>query len=452
MSSKQPVENKEKDPKRSSSSSSSSSSSKKVTEIGTAPTQYTGVHSFMVNSVKFIIDTKYQPIKALGRGAYGVVCSGMDRSTNRKIAIKMIPKAFEDLVDAKRILREVKLLRHFRHDNIVGLRDLINPPEGTPFEDIYIVLDFMETDLHKIIYSKNELTDEHIQYFIYQILRGLKYIHSANVIHRDLKPSNLLLNGNCDLKICDFGLARGVRDEEDYELTEYVVTRWYRAPEVMCSCQEYDHKIDVWSLGCILAELHGRKPLFPGDDYIKQMNLIFGVLGTPSKSDMAFISNDKALEYIKSLEKREKIPFSQIYPDANPLAIDLMEKMLAFNPHKRISVDEALRHPYLAGLHNPRKELDCKVPFDFDFEKIEMTKEVLQDFMWEEIYHFRPELRKDPAPKTEKHFKAYAAKKAAQEAEAARKRAAARAAIPGAVGQSASSASASASRTAQPRA
>ena len=118
-----------------------------------------------------------------------------------------------------------------------------------PSPPSYMILDFMETDLHKIIYSKNELTDEHIQYFIYQLLKGLKYIHSAHVIHRDLKPSNLLLNGNCDLKICDFGLARGVKEEVDYELTEYVVTRWYRAPEVMCSCQEYDSKIDVWSIG-----------------------------------------------------------------------------------------------------------------------------------------------------------------------------------------------------------
>ena len=145
------------------------------------------------------------------------------------------------------------------------------------------------------------------------VCSGLKYIHSAHVIHRDLKPSNLLLNSNCDLKICDFGLARGTKEEADYELTEYVVTRWYRAPEVMCSCQEYDHKIDVWSVGCILAELHGRKPLFPGDDYIKQMNLIFGVLGTPSKDDMKFITNEKALEYIKSLKKKPKITFDKIY-------------------------------------------------------------------------------------------------------------------------------------------
>jgi serine/threonine protein kinase len=171
------------------------------------------------------------------------------------------------------------------------------------------------------------------------------------------------------------------------------VTRWYRAPEVMCSCQEYDHKIDVWSVGCILAELHGRKPLFPGDDYIKQMNLIFGVLGTPSKEDMKFITNEKALEYIKSLKKKPKITFDKIYKDANPLALDLLDKMLVFNPHKRISVDEALAHPYLKTLHNVKSETDCKRMFDFEFEKNEMTKDVIQEFMWQEIQHFRPELR-----------------------------------------------------------
>jgi len=377
-----------------SSSSSSSSSSDKIQAVETAK-QYVGVHSFTVNASKFVVDTKYVPIKPLGRGAYGVVCAATDNSVNppRKVAIKKIPKAFDDLIDAKRILREVKMLRHFGHDKIIGLRDLISPPEGMPFDDIYIVLDFMETDLHKIIYSKNELTDEHIQYFMYQVFQALKYIHSSHVIHRDLKPSNLLLNGNCDLKICDFGLARGVKEEVDYELTEYVVTRWYRAPEVMCSCQEYDHKIDVWSVGCILAELHGRKPLFPGDDYIKQMNLIFSVLGTPSKSDMKFITNEKALEYIQSLPKKPKVPFSKLYKNANPLALDLMEKTLVFNPHKRISVAEALRHDYFKGLHNPKNEVDCKDAFDFEFEKCEMTKEMLQKLMWEEIYHMRPDLK-----------------------------------------------------------
>jgi mitogen-activated protein kinase 1/3 len=350
----------------------------------------------MVNACKFVVDVRYSPLKPLGRGAYGVVCSAQDKKTGKKVAIKKIGNAFDDLIDAKRILREVKLLRHFQHPNICGLVDLMpgfdtKDKSNPKFSDIYIVLDFMETDLHKIIYSKNKLTDEHIAYFLYQLLKGLKFIHSAYVMHRDLKPSNLLLNGNCDLQVCDFGLARGVKAEVDIQLTEYVVTRWYRAPEVMCSCSEYDHKIDVWSSGCILAELLGRKPLFPGDDYIKQMNLIFEVLGTPSEDQMSFISNDKAAHYIRQLKKQPKKSFKNLFPDASDNSLDLLEKMLEFNPEHRIGVDEALAHPYFKAFHN-EKEPVCDEAFNFDFENGDMPKEVIQNLMWEEIYKFRPEL------------------------------------------------------------
>jgi mitogen-activated protein kinase 1/3 len=338
-----------------------------------------------------VIDNYYQPLKKLGHGAYGVVCSANDTKRDLKVAIKKVQGVFDDLVDGKRILREVKLLRHFQHENICGLVDLAPSPANVPFEDLYIVMDFMETDLHKIIYSKNALSDEHIQYFTYQILKGLKFIHSANVLHRDLKPSNLLLNSNCDLKICDFGLARGFKSGGDNEFTEYVVTRWYRAPEVMCSCQDYSTGIDVWSVGCILAELHGRKPLFPGENYVKQMNLIFSVLGTPEPHDYEFITNEKALSYIKGLEKRPKVPFSQLYTQASSHALDLMDRMLQFNPKKRITVNEALAHPYFEKLHDAETEPECKQPFDFQFEQVKMTKPVLQNFMLEEIYHFRPE-------------------------------------------------------------
>lgn len=346
------------------------------------------MHSFVVNGTTFIVDANYAPLKPIGTGAYGIVCSAIDKNTNKKVAIKKITRAFDDLVDGKRIIRELKLLRHFRHENVVGLLDLIHPAQNYEFEDIYMVLDFMETDLHKIIYSKNVLTDEHFQYFVYQILKALKYIHSAKVIHRDLKPSNLLLNSNCDLKICDFGLARGVSDDDEY--TEYVVTRWYRAPEVMCSCQEYDHKIDVWSVGCILAELLLRKPLFPGEDYIQQLKLMFELLGTPSEEDMQFITNKKAYQYILSLPKRPAIPLAQKFRNASPLALDLLSKMLVFNPEKRISVEEALTHPYLKTLHKPELEIDCKEVFDFDFERIRVTKPVLQAFAMEEILAMRP--------------------------------------------------------------
>lgn len=257
----------------------------------------------------------------------------------------------------------------------------------------------MDADLHKVIYSKNKIEDVHIQYFTYQILKALKYMHSAQVMHRDLKPSNILVNANCELKICDFGLSRGFNRSSgsatNDELTEYVVTRWYRAPEVMTSCSEYNEKIDVWSVGCILAELHGRKPLFPGEDYIRQMNLIFGLLGTPSSHDLKFISNVNALEYIKSLPRKPKIPFAKIYyeHEMNPLAADMLEKMIVFNPLNRMSVEECLKHPYIAGLHNEDNEPVCSAPFDFSFENEKMDKATLQKHMWEEIYHFRPKLK-----------------------------------------------------------
>jgi len=358
------------------------------------------MHSFIVSSCKFTVDKKYVPLKALGRGAYATVCSAQDKTNGeKKVAIKKIGKAFEDLIDAKRIVREVKLLRHFKHENLIGLYDLVPPLDSEPFEDIYIVLEYMDTDLHQIIYSKNELTDQHIQYFVYQILRGQKFIHSANVIHRDLKPSNLLLNGNCDLKICDFGLARGVKDEQDYDLTEYVVTRWYRAPEILCSCKTYDTKIDVWAIGCIFAEIIGRKPLFPGQDYLKQLDLIFATLGTPTDEELKFISNSKAVEYIKGLRKQKKVPFSKIYPKASASALDLLDKMLQFDPHKRISVAEALKHPYLKELHDEKLEPDCKDEFGFEWEKADMTKEQLQEFMWDEILLLRPHLKEKHAVK-----------------------------------------------------
>ena len=260
-------------------------------------------HSFKAGNQTFTVDTKYSLIRVIGSGAYGVVISSLDSSTQTKVAIKMVPRAFHDEVDAKRILREIKLLKHFRHENIVGITDMMPPLARNveDFHDVYICNELMETDLHRIIYSKQPLTIDHAQYFLYQILRALKYIHSANVLHRDLKPSNLLVNSNCDLKVCDFGLARGVLSDEEMAgkprnallLTEYVVTRWYRAPEIMLACHEYAKPVDVWSVGCIFAELLGRKPYFPGDDYIDQVSCSFvpfsAFLAMPFVFRMAFI-------------------------------------------------------------------------------------------------------------------------------------------------------------------
>lgn len=239
-------------------------------------------HTFKAGNHTFTVDTKYSFTRVIGSGAYGVVISANDTHLNTRVAIKMVPKAFQDEIDAKRILREIKLLRHFKHENIVNIVDMMPPMARyvDDFTDVYIVSELMETDLYRIIYSKQSLSLDHVQYFIYQVLRALKYIHSANVLHRDLKPSNLLVNSNCDLKICDFGLARGVYGSEQMRdsnkrhlLTEYVVTRWYRAPEIMLACHEYDKPVDIWSTGCILAELLARKPFFPGEDYIDQVRI-----------------------------------------------------------------------------------------------------------------------------------------------------------------------------------
>ncbi|GBG25385.1 Mitogen-activated protein kinase 6 [Hondaea fermentalgiana] len=356
----------------------------------TAPQPEGNTHSFVVTGTKFEVDRRYELIKLIGHGAYGVVVSALDRTTGEKVAIKKVPRAFDDLIDAKRILREIKLLRHFDHENIIAMRDILQPPSLDDFEDVYIISDLMETDLHRIIYSKQKLSDDHVQYFVYQMLRSLKYMHSAGVLHRDLKPSNLLLNSNCDLKVCDFGLARGVNDEK-LDLTEYVVTRWYRAPEIMLSCKEYTFAIDVWSVGCILGELLGRKPMFPGEDYIHQLTLISDLLGKPSSDDLAFVTSEKARRFMEKQPEKPRVPFKNIYQRANPAAVDLLEKMLVFDPTKRITVKDALAHPYMASLANPSDEPDCPSVFEFEHESVEdFSKPMLQELIWKEMVHFHP--------------------------------------------------------------
>ena len=369
------------------------SNSNKQTSIDRPIKWSNSKHTFTVSGTKFVVDERYEYIKQIGLGAYGVVCSCYDKKENRNVAIKKVGNAFEDLVDAKRIVREIKLLRYFDHDNIVSLYDIPKPPSRTGFNDIYIISDLMETDLHRVIYSRQDLTDDHIQYFIYQILRGVLYMHSANIIHRDLKPANILANKNCDLKICDLGLGRGeVRDEDDeekkIELTEYVITRWYRAPEVILCPSEYSKAVDIWSIGCIFAELLGRQPLFPGDHYLDQIQKIISVLGTPKNDDLEFITKVEAKEFLMKLVKRTKQTWSSLFPNANPVALDLLGKMLTFNPKKRYTVDQCISHPYFEGLHDPEQEPITSKVFDWSFDSVELTKENLQNMIYEESLFF----------------------------------------------------------------
>ncbi|GLT71124.1 hypothetical protein SLA2020_431650 [Shorea laevis] len=338
----------------------------------------------------FEVSRKYAPpIRPVGRGAYGIVCAAMNAETREEVAIKKIGNAFDNRIDAKRTLREIKLLQHMDHENVIVMKDIIRPPQKENFNDVYIVYELMDTDLHQIIRSNQQLTDDHCRYFLYQLLRGLKYVHSANVLHRDLKPSNLLLNANCDLKIGDFGLAR-TTSETDF-MTEYVVTRWYRAPELLLNCSEYTAAIDIWSVGCILGEIMTRQPLFPGKDYVHQLRLITELIGSPDDSSLGFLRSDNARRYVRQLPQFPRQQFSARFPNMSPGAVDLLEKMLVFDPNRRITVGEALCHPYLAPLHDINEEPVCPRPFSFDFEQPSFTEENIKELIWRESVNFNPD-------------------------------------------------------------
>ncbi|XP_001370188.3 mitogen-activated protein kinase 7 isoform X1 [Monodelphis domestica] len=347
--------------------------------------------------VTFEVGDEYEIIETIGTGAYGVVSSARRRLTGQQVAIKKIPNAFDVVTNAKRTLRELKILKHFKHDNIIAIKDILKPtvPYGE-FKSVYVVLDLMESDLHQIIHSSQPLTLEHVRYFLYQLLRGLKYMHSAQVIHRDLKPSNLLVNENCELKIGDFGMARGLCTspaEHQYFMTEYVATRWYRAPELMLSLHEYTQAIDLWSVGCIFGEMLARRQLFPGKNYVHQLQLIMTVLGTPSPSVIQAVGAERVRAYIQSLPPRQPVPWETVYPGADRQALSLLGSMLRFEPGARISAAAALRHPFLAKYHDPDDEPDCAPPFDFAFDREALTRERIKEAIVAEIgdFHARRE-------------------------------------------------------------
>ena len=261
-------------------------------------------------------------------------------------------------------------------------------------------MELMDTDLHRIIQSPQELTDAHSKHFMYQLLRGVHFAHVNGVIHRDLKPANLLVNKNCDIRISDFGLSRMApeAEAESQHMTEHVVTRWYRAPELMLSADgHYTKSIDVWSCGCILAEILGRKPLWPGRDFMHQLVLIFDVIGLPPAEERAYIRSDQALKFLASLSDKPKVPWGEVFPQANPKAIDLLEHMLQFNADKRATIEECLAHTYFDSV---RDQYDDKLPsmpaeFEFDFEEDKaLTVEDFRRMIIEEARSFKAERKR----------------------------------------------------------
>ena len=296
------------------------------------------------------LDSRYKLEQVIGAGSYGMVIKAIDKSvsSDQKCAVKKVSKEiFTDMTLTKRILREIKLLGHFNNENIVGLRNLITPKTKI-FDEIFIVMDLMETDLKSVFKSGQKMTNAHVQYFLYQILRALKFIHAAGVIHRDITPANILVNINCDLKICDFGLARDEPKEDDQYLTDYVTMRWYRAPELVMESKLYSGSVDVWGVGCLVAEMHGSRPLFQGKDRVNQLDKIVDVIGTPSNSELTSVGSEAAQKYVMKKSKKERTDFTAKFPKADTQAIDLMEKMLVFHPERRITIKDALLHPCMS--------------------------------------------------------------------------------------------------------
>ena len=348
---------------------------------------------------------RYKYVRLLGHGAYGLVCAAMDNSTGASVAIKRINQ-INSLLVARRTLRELKLLRHFRgHPNIITVRDLflLKPSTGSgpgsgsngDFEELFITQDLMNADLCHIIQSRYPLSDEHCQRFLYQMLRGLKALHSANVIHRDLKPGNLLWKQSGELRLCDFGLARGIAEESSTQtqgemaLTNYVATRWYRPPEILLYRSSYGKPLDMWSVGCIFAEMLGRRVFLPGQSGFEQLHLILQKLGTPSESVIEAIPSTRSKTYLRRLPRYPSFPLNKRFPMAPPSAIDLLEKLLAFDPASRITVEDALAHPYLARWHDPAKEPSYP-SFDFSFDRALTTLPQIKDAILAEVALYRP--------------------------------------------------------------
>ena len=303
----------------------------------------------------------YEKISKLGEGTYGAVFKGRDKRTGQEVAIKCIKLEQEEEGIPPTSIREISILKELNHPNIVKLIEVINA-QG----ELTLVFEYLHYDMRKFLdrraKQRSPLPPMIVKSYAYQIIAGLCYCHCHRIIHRDMKPQNLLMDESGKfVKICDFGLARAFTVPlRDY--THEVVTLWYRAPEILLGSKFYSLPIDIWSTGCIIAEMITMQPLFPGDAEIDQLFKIFKVLGTPTEQNFPDCTQLPA--YSSTFPKWAPKNLADVIPGAEPLALDLIAQMLRYDPATRISAKAALDHPWFSDLPEQAKAA-CR-PIEID--------------------------------------------------------------------------------------
>lgn len=350
-----------------------------------------------VGDTRFTILKRYQNLKPIGSGAQGIVCAAYDNATQQNVAIKKLSRPFQNVTHAKRAYREFKLMKLVNHKNIIGLLNAFTPQKSLDeFLDLYIVMELMDANLCQVI--NMDLDHERMSYLLYQMLCGIKHLHLAGIIHRDLKPSNIVVRSDCTLKILDFGLARSAGTS--FMMTPYVVTRYYRAPEVILG-MGYKENVDIWSVGCIMGEMIRGGVLFPGTDHIDQWNKIIEQLGTPSQEFMRRLQ-PTVRNYVENRPRYAGYSFERLFPDVlfpaestdtNRLrasqARDLLSRMLVIDQEDRINVDEALMHPYINVWYD-ESEVNAPPPgaWDHTVDDKEHTVEQWKELIYQEVIDY----------------------------------------------------------------
>ncbi|KTF81087.1 hypothetical protein cypCar_00046850, partial [Cyprinus carpio] len=313
-------------------------------------------YSVQVGDSTFTVLRRYQQLRAIGSGAQGIVCSALDTVLGIPVAVKKLSRPFQNQTHAKRAYRELVLLKCVNHKNIIHLLNVFTPQKSLEeFQDLYLVMELMDASLCQVIHM--DLDHERMSYLLYQILCGIRHLHSAGIIHRDLKPSNIVVKTDCTLKILDFGLARTACT--NFMMTPYVVTRYYRAPEVILG-MKYKENVDIWSVGCIMGEMVKGSVIFQGTDRI----LLYSSLSNIFTCDIV-----QTMHLYKSSQAR-----------------DLLSKMLVIDPESRISVQEALSHPYIHVWYDPA-EADAPPPqiSDKQLEEREHSIEQWKELIYKEV-------------------------------------------------------------------